>query len=64
MISWISGSDDLHRSLDPLVSPGFLTLAVFLRYPFKWVLLATLEQLAMPATALRLKGTRDMVCFA
>ena len=38
MIPWISGSDDLHRSLDPLVSPGFLTLAVFLRYPFKWVL--------------------------
>ncbi len=38
MISWISGSDDLHGSPDPLVFPGVLTLAVFLRFPFKWVL--------------------------
>ena len=33
------GSDDPHRSLDPLVSPGFfLDIAVFLRFPFKQVL--------------------------
>ena len=39
MISGISGSDDPHKSLDPLVFPGvFLDIAVFLRFPFKGVL--------------------------
>ena len=35
MISGISGSEDPHNSL---VSPDKLDIAVFLRFPSKWVL--------------------------
>ena len=41
-----------------------LMLSRLVRKLVSWRMLATLELLAMPATPLRLKGTRDLVCVA